>query len=668
MLNPEIVHYPRVGDLLHHRYQLLQVLGSGAFGQTYLAEDTLDPTRSYCAIKHYLSSPHYPHLRQTNQHLCDTEATHLAQLGIHPQIPQLLDQFEENHGFYLVQDYIQGSALTQELAHSRHNRPEERAARAVYLLWDLLGILAFVHDHGVIHCDLKASNLLQRDRDGKLVLLDFGAAQVIETATNPATARDRRWLPFSTDPTQSTGYLAPEQLRGQATPSSDLYSAGVLTLQLVTGLELHQLGINCASGELLPIPWQGHTAAPDYFPQLQAILTRMVRYNPQLRYQTAAEVLTDLAAVRDQVYPSLLCEPTPPEPLVAELLPLPLPQLWLTAEEDESEPSAVTIEPPPIADPELIQLDSEDYASESDAEADTGDAAEAVVVTSAPAWADYAVPPPPPTSSHPTETILKPRATVVPLLQYQWHQPRWQILARMGLVVGGLNALAIVLGMYSMSQRLARDPGEPAWQEAQEALASGDLEEAIALAETVPKSSLRYAASQTAMTAWQQDWQQAARQFKTVQRASDQAQWQTVLREAARLPEMPYWQEQVRPLVARAQPLAEKQAQQLLAIAFRKAYQQEFTEALGYLYQIAPQTEVGATLEPKLREYHQKQGIRAMRQLQIAYNLAAQRYFNEAIAILQEIPPNTPAGAIAERKVREYHQKAKLRAQVLARG
>ncbi|MEM8642186.1 MAG: serine/threonine-protein kinase [Cyanobacteria bacterium P01_G01_bin.54] len=683
MLNPAVVYYPTVGEILHNRYRLLQVLGSGAFGQTYLAEDTLDPTRAHCAIKHYLSSPHYPHLRKTNQRLFQTEVTQLARLGIHPQIPQLLNQFEENHGFYLVQDYIKGTALTQELAHSRHNRPEERAARVVYLLWDLLGILAFVHDHGVVHCDLKASKLLQRHRDGKLVLLDFGAAQLLDTAVEKGGAGDyagrstngnRRWLPFTTDPTQSTGYLAPEQLRGQAYPSSDLYSVGVLALQLLTGLELHQLGIDCQTGELLPIAWQGMTPAPDYFPQLQAILTRMIRYNHQLRYQSAAEVLTDLAEIRDRVYSTLLAESTPEEQPEAELLPLPLPQLWLEEELDgETEPDVlpVTIEPLPaipvdqmtvgqaqsaIVEPELIQLDTERCAEA---------VVETVQVAPSRPWDDYAPSTPP--ALPPAETLLKPRATVVPLLQYQWHQSRWQFLARMGLVVGGLNVLAITLGMYSISQRMARDPGEPAWQAAQDALETGDLEAAIAQAETVPQNSVRYAESQTALNTWQQDWQQAARQFQTIQQATQQQQWQTVLREAAALPQIPYWQERAQPLVDQARPQAETQARQLLALAFRKAHQQEFNQALGYLYQIAPQTQVGATLAPKLREYHQKQGIRAMRQLQIAYNLAAKRYFNEAIAILQEIPPNTPAGEIAQRKVQEYHQKAQLREQVLAR-
>lgn len=632
MFNPATVYYPMVGELLHSRYQLIQVLSSGAFGQTYLAQDTLDPQRAHCAIKHYLSSPHYPHLIKTSQQLYLTEATQLNRLGIHPQIPRLIDHFEADHGFYLVQEYIDGTTLTQELPLSRYSNPHERTAQAIYLLWDLLHILAFIHEQGVIHCDLKPNNVMRRNQDGKLVIVDFGASQTIRGQRQ----REHPEISSISQTQRITGYLAAEQLVGQAYPSSDLYAAGILALQLLSGLELHQLDVNAQTGELQAVQWCGLGHPPDYFEEFQGVLMRMVCHDPQNRYASSLDVLEDLAEIRDAVYPTLLTSDS-------DALPLPL---SMPSSEnimsDETVSLVIDAEVSPAIAAEAEPVDDLEILDEAEL------VGQAALVFPAAAPVVASLPP----------ATVSTSATV----PFQWSHPGWSTLAKVGLVVGAVNAFAIAVGAVSLHQQFDRDPGAGMWQDAQEAVEAGNFTKAIALAKAIPTHSAYYDQSQTAIAQWQQTWQAAQAQVKATQQAFEQQQWQMVLQTAAQLPSITHWQDQVKPLVEQATPKAEQQAKQLLAAAFGAAQQRDFTTALSHLYEIAPQTQVGATLAPKLAEYRQKQGVKAAVELQTAYNLAQQHRFNDAIAILKTISPNTPAGAIAQQKRLEYEEKAKLRA------
>ena len=111
-----------LGKLLDRRYEVTQVLGAGGFGRTYLAQDTRRPGNPTCVVN---------------------------------QIPRLLAYFEEDQEFYLVQEFIGGHTLTQELQPGQ--RWEER--QVIGLLQEVLSILDFVHHHGVIHRDIKPDNL-----------------------------------------------------------------------------------------------------------------------------------------------------------------------------------------------------------------------------------------------------------------------------------------------------------------------------------------------------------------------------------------------------------------------------------------------------------------------------------------------------------------------------
>ncbi|MBD2293046.1 serine/threonine protein kinase [Anabaena sphaerica FACHB-251] len=272
-----------VRQLLQGRYQIVQSLGAGVFGQTYVAEDTKDvdyPERPRYVVKqlkinNYQSNSYFDYLRL--RFLTETET--LKHLGKHDQIPELITCFEENEQFYLVQEYISGQPLSVELKKNQKRRSKWSTKEAMTFLEDALGILEFVHSQGFIHCDIKPENLIRRTSDGKLVLIDFGSIQPIDFSTDSE-------LPISQIPVTSLGYIPPEQFLGQTQPNSDIYALGMIALQGLTGLAPLQLKIDPANND---IPWNcGDTEIDEY---LAVFISQMIRYNYQERFQSASEAL-----------------------------------------------------------------------------------------------------------------------------------------------------------------------------------------------------------------------------------------------------------------------------------------------------------------------------------------------------------------------------------------
>ena len=166
-----------IGQTLAGRYYIIRHLGGEAFNQTYLAEDKQLPDKDQCVVKHLKPQTTAPFTLEVARRLFEAEVQVLNRLGNHDQIPRLLAHFEENQEFYLVQDFIEGESLSQILT------PGKRLSEAevIDLLQEILEILEVIHKEGVIHCDIKPSNLIRRKQDGKLVLIDFGAVKQIST-------------------------------------------------------------------------------------------------------------------------------------------------------------------------------------------------------------------------------------------------------------------------------------------------------------------------------------------------------------------------------------------------------------------------------------------------------------------------------------------------------
>lgn len=265
-----------IGKLLDGRYQVLQVLSAGGFGETYIAEDTRRPGNPRCVVKLLKPASNDPGYLQTVRRLFKSEAETLEQLGNHDQIPRLLAYFEENQKFYLVQEFIIGHSLATELQPGRYWTENQ----VIALLKDVLGILAFVHSYGVIHRDLKPGNLIRRTSDSKLVLIDFGAVKQIRTQI----AMEPSQMP-ATVAIGTPGYMPSEQGAGRPQPNSDIYALGIIAIQALTQLYPTQLPNDPRTGELV---WQPQAQVS---PGLASIVSKMVRYDYRTRYQSAAEVL-----------------------------------------------------------------------------------------------------------------------------------------------------------------------------------------------------------------------------------------------------------------------------------------------------------------------------------------------------------------------------------------
>ncbi|MBD6616712.1 protein kinase [Komarekiella sp. 'clone 1'] len=265
-----------IGSILRGRYKITKVLGAGGFGNTFIAEDMDLPGNPPCVVKQLRPAQTEPKVLQIARRLFESEAEVQYRLGNHDQIPGIFAHFEENQEFYLVQEFIDGHSLDQELTPGKP-LPE---IQVIAILYDILKVLEFVHQHNVIHRDIKPSNFIRGKQDQKLVLIDFGAVKQIEQTTTGES--------LSTVVIGTRGYMPSEQVRGKPRFSSDIYAAGIIGIQALTGFYPTQLKEDPYTGEIL---WQHQAEVSD---EVAAILDKMVRYDFRERYQSAAEVLQAL--------------------------------------------------------------------------------------------------------------------------------------------------------------------------------------------------------------------------------------------------------------------------------------------------------------------------------------------------------------------------------------
>ncbi len=331
----------QLGSVLNLRYKITTNLGGGGFSRTYLAEDTQRPGNPLCVVKHLRPAFQDSQFLNVARRLFQTEAEILEILGKHDQIPQLLANFEVDEQFYLVQEFISGHSLQDELTGSCLTE-----AQVIDLLKDILKVLVFVHSHQAIHRDIKPSNLIRRTSDQRLVLIDFGAVKMMQTQPEA----ENQTIAIGT-----AGYSPPEQMMGHPQLNSDLYALGMIGIQALTGVPakrfvrdpntgslmipsvsqddtqiwhyLDETTINLNTGGLLiptkldpNLPPRDHlsqtiknpAAGESVMPniendnvliwrhlaqtsiQLATILDRMVAYNSHVRYQSVQEVLQAL--------------------------------------------------------------------------------------------------------------------------------------------------------------------------------------------------------------------------------------------------------------------------------------------------------------------------------------------------------------------------------------
>lgn len=287
-------------QLFRDRYEVLRILGRGGFGVTFLARNVALPGEPLCVIKQLHPKVSHDSALERARKRFEQEARALSKLGSHAQIPQLLDYFELNGEFFLVQEYIRGVTLSKEL---RRTGPwsEESVKR---FLREILPPLQYIHDNQVIHRDIKPPNIIRCKDDGRLVLIDFGAVKEQVGAIDDSSVRAP-----TTQFVGTVGFAPPEQLATRPIYASDIYAVGITCLYLLSGKPPLEFDYEFATGE---VEWREHVYVSEHFAK---VLSKMIKISPKERYQSASEVLRalDLESHMDNLNDCLWYQPRPVE-------------------------------------------------------------------------------------------------------------------------------------------------------------------------------------------------------------------------------------------------------------------------------------------------------------------------------------------------------------------
>jgi len=258
------------GSLLRGRYEVQVLLGRGGFGATYKVLDK-ERFNEPCALKELLpTQAENPKVRE----LFEREARTLLALR-HPGIPALHHFYVDADRYYLVQDFVAGETLAQEL----ERRGPFGEGEVIQIIEETLAILEHLHGRtpSVIHRDIKPANLIRSD-SGQLYLIDFGAVkeEVRRTALGPESTI-----------IGTSGYTPPEQLRGNVCAASDLYALGATALHLVSGRPPAEWY------DVLQGKWrfEGRLRVSAH---LEAVLMRLLKEQVAQRFQSAREVFSAL--------------------------------------------------------------------------------------------------------------------------------------------------------------------------------------------------------------------------------------------------------------------------------------------------------------------------------------------------------------------------------------
>ncbi|MEM7554488.1 MAG: YARHG domain-containing protein [Cyanobacteria bacterium P01_A01_bin.84] len=270
--------------LLNNRYQVIRTLGSGGFGETFLAEDIQMPSGRKCVIKQLKPIKNNPQIYQLVQERFQREAAILEELGgNNHQIPGLYAYFQAEEQFYLIQEYVEGDTLRAKL--QKQGLFDESAVREI--LASLLPVLEYVHSMGIVHRDIKPDNIILRLLDNQPVLIDFGAVR--ETM---GTVVNSQGSPTSSIVIGTPGYMPSEQAMGRPVYTSDLYSLGMSAIYLLTGKQPQELQTDPNTGEFI---WKQY--ASNVSPEMSNVLDRAIAYHPKERFKSARAMLEALSGV-----------------------------------------------------------------------------------------------------------------------------------------------------------------------------------------------------------------------------------------------------------------------------------------------------------------------------------------------------------------------------------
>jgi outer membrane protein assembly factor BamB/tRNA A-37 threonylcarbamoyl transferase component Bud32 len=253
------------------------VIGMGGMGSVYRARDMHFPNvTKLVAVKEMINSAPDPLVRQTIVQNFEREANLLATLH-HPSIPRINDYFSLDNRSYLVLDFIHGKDMEAMIADTNGFLPEEQV-----LGWavELCDVLEYLHRHKpdpIIFRDMKPSNVMINST-GDVVLVDFGIAKAFQTGIKGTMIG-------------TEGYSPPEQYRGEATPSADIYALGATIHHALTRRDPRlEPPFSFAERPLRRI----NTSVSS---ELEMVVNRALEYNPDSRFPSAADMKQALLGV-----------------------------------------------------------------------------------------------------------------------------------------------------------------------------------------------------------------------------------------------------------------------------------------------------------------------------------------------------------------------------------
>ncbi len=284
--------------VLQGRYLAIRTLGKGGFGATFLARDLSLPGYPPCVIKQLRPSVDDPSIFEMAKQLFEREAQTLGKVGDHPQVPRLLDYFEYDRQFYLIQEYIKGPNLQKEV---RKNGTYSEAAIKQFLS-EILPIIKYIHSSEVIHRDIKPANIIRRQQDKQLVLIDFGA---VKNQVNTTTLSPGGQTALTAFAVGTAGFAPPEQMAMRPVYASDIYAVGATCIYLLTGKPPKDLAIDVSTGEIMLQKYAYISK------NLARVLTKMIDASVFHRYKSADEVLRslDIESYFDTLSQGLISQP-----------------------------------------------------------------------------------------------------------------------------------------------------------------------------------------------------------------------------------------------------------------------------------------------------------------------------------------------------------------------
>lgn len=629
---------PSFTQLIADRYQIIEVLKEDGCLQSVLAEDTQDASQNKCLIKQAIGGDnlttatlHKPKSLKSIKRQLSREAEILYKLSNSQGIPQILACFKENHNYFLVQEFIEGTALAEEFPVGKRDSKRWTERKCLEMLQEVLGILDSIHQHSAIHCNLNPHNLIRRSAGGGLVLINFGAVQPVRPKS------DRRKLSL-TVPIGPFGYLPPEQLTNYPQPNSDLYSLGLIAIQGLTGMHPGQLKVDAYTGEIC---WQEELMGP-VSEDLVKILNLMVLHQYQNRYQSVAEVQQAIASLLSPEKPSLILDiaESAPNLEVAGAAETDSPSIDESGTETNTTDNSLAIA---AVESSL----SETSLLKENTESQTANLEKNIPETATKAKNN---------SAEKTIKITKINSARIFLV----------IFAITSIII---NSIIGCFGLIQLFQFMPADLGFESFSRAQELYQSGDLSQAIALAKSVRWDSSAYPDAQSALENWQVESEKAAAKFQTIETAFQESRWLDVLSLAAEVPAISYWQDRTAPLVSQAAVKVAPEAQKFLQQAYNKANQKDFLGAISLLKQIPDRTPAYPTAQAKILEYEEKQQIKletqAYQLLKQAYQKAEAKDFAGALTLLEKIPEGTPTHARIQEKISEYQAKRQIKGNAL---